>query len=226
MRFFMLEKLVRGSCLAVALAVCAGAAPAVAQNGASAVYTIDAAASEIHWRVYKAGAFARFGHNHVIAIAAPAGRIELAATPGASRVELTFAVADLVIDNPELRGRYGDDFASVPSEDDIAGTRRNMLTEPVLNGEVFPTIRVVGANLSGFGQDQRIDLAIDMLGRTVNVTVPVDVTVSADAIDVTGAFRLTHEDLGMMPFSVMMGALQVGNDIDFTIDIHAVPERL
>ena len=222
----MLEKFVRGMLAAAAIGAWAGAAPALAQNAATAVYVIDGAASEIHWRVYKAGAFARFGHNHVVAIADPTGRIELADTPSASRVQIEFSVADLVIDDPQLRGRYGEDFASVPTADDIAGTKRNMLTEPVLNGEVFPTIEVIGSGLSGYGANQSIDLAIEMLGRVVNLTVPVAVSVTDDAIDVTGEFRLTHEDLGMTPFSVMMGALQVGNDIDFTIAIHAVPEPL
>ena len=150
----------------------------------------------------------------------------MAATPAASSFSLAFDVADLVIDKPELRARYGEDFSSEPTAEDIAGTRRNMLTEPVLNGEVFPMITVTGSGLSGFGMNQQIDLAIELLGRVVNVTVPVDVSATDAALDVKGEFRLTHEDLGMTPFSVMMGALQVGSDIDFTIAIHAVPEPL
>jgi hypothetical protein len=222
----MLEKLARGMLAVAALGICAAATPTFAQEAGVSVYVIDGAASEIHWRVYKAGAFARFGHNHVIAIADPSGRIQMAATPAASSFTLGFGVADLVIDDPALRARYGEDFASEPSAEDIAGTRRNMLTEPVLNGDVFPTITVTGSGLTGFGMNQKIDLAIELLGRVVNVTVPVDVSSAAGALDIKAEFRLTHEDLGMTPFSVMMGALQVGDDLDFTIAIHAVPETL
>ena len=194
---------------------------AAAQSLAPGRYAIDSEASKIHWRVYKAGAFARFGHNHVIAIPAPSGQINVAAVLADSQVELAFSVADLVIDDPALRSLYGEDFASEPSESDIAGTKTNMLTEQVLNGELFPSITVVGSGLTGIGPGQSINLAVSMLGRVVELTVPVSVELNDGSLRVRGDFRLTHEDLGMVPFSVMMGALQVGNEIDFTLDIVA-----
>lgn len=185
-------------------------------------FSFDPSASEIHWRVYKAGAFARFGHNHVISVAEPHGGVALAAAIEDSRVEIEIPVLDLVVDDPALRGRYGEDFASEPSADDIAGTHRNMLTEAVLNGEQFSHVRLVGTNLSGADGAQTIDLAITLLGRTVNVTVPLDLRIAEDAVVAHGEFRLTHEQLGMTPFSVMMGALQVANEIDFTFHVRAV----
>jgi polyisoprenoid-binding protein YceI len=197
------------------------AGSAIAQS--PGVYEIDSQSSEIHWRIYKAGAFARFGHNHVIAIAQPSGTVELEEDIGASGVTLQFAVGELVIDDPELRSRYGEDFASEPSAEDVAGTRTNMLTEQVLNGDVFPTISLTGSQLSGLGEDQTIELTIAMLGRTVSVTVPVSVTFEDGALRAQAEFRLQHEDLEMEPFSVMMGALQVAPEIDFTVDIRAVP---
>ena len=36
-----------------------------------------------------------------------------------------------------------------------------------------------------------------------------------------GEFELNHADLGMQPFSVMMGALQVGEKLSFAYDIKA-----
>lgn len=195
------------------------AAPCLAQS--PGVYTIDSEASEIHWRIYKAGAFARFGHNHVVAIAQPTGTVEVAADPADSSVNIEFNVAQLSIDDPVLRSRYGEDFASEPSPEDIAGTRTNMLTEQVLNGEVFPSISLTGTQLSGTGEDQTIELTISLLGRSVAVTVPVDVSFDAARLRAQADFRLMHEDLGMEPFSVMMGALQVAPEIDFTVDIRA-----
>ena len=185
-------------------------------------YLVDSNASEVHWRIYKAGAFARFGHNHVVAIVAPTGSVAVAANPADSRFEMNFAVGELSIDEPQLRARYGEDFESEPSHEDIAGTRTNMLTEQVLNGEAFPSISVVGQQLSGLGTDQSIELSISLLGRTVSVTVPVEVTFAGTELRARSEFRLLHEDLGMEPFSVMMGALQVAPEIDFTVDIRAV----
>ncbi|MGD2168288.1 MAG: YceI family protein [Gammaproteobacteria bacterium] len=185
------------------------------------VYVIDTEASEIHWRIYKAGAFARFGHNHVIAIAQPSGTVEVADDIADSSVDIHFDVGELSIDDPALRSRYGEDFESEPTDEDIAGTRTNMLTEQVLNGAAFPTISLTGTRLSGVGENQTIVLTISLLGRSVSLTVPVNVSFDASRLRAQADFRLMHEDLGMQPFSVMMGALQVAPEIDFTVDIHA-----
>lgn len=201
--------------------LCTAAAAAIAQS--PGVYEIDSQSSEIHWRIYKAGAFARFGHNHVVAIAQPTGTVELEEDISASGVTLQFSVDELVVDDPVLRSRYGEDFASEPSAEDVAGTRTNMLTEQVLNGDVFPTISLTATQLSGLGEDQTIELTLAMLGRTVSLTVPVSVAFADGALHAQAEFRLQHEDLGMEPFSVMMGALQVAPEIDFTVDIRATP---
>lgn len=184
-------------------------------------YEIDPQESEIHWRIYKAGAFSRFGHNHVIAVAAPSGAIEVAERMSESSISIEFAVDELIIDEPELRAKYGEDFASEPTDEDIAGTRSNMLTEQVLNGDVFPTISVTGTGLSDIGENQMIELTMSLLGRGVELTVPVDVSFDGNHLRAQSEFRLLHSELGMEPFSVMMGALQVAPEIDFTVDIRA-----
>jgi polyisoprenoid-binding protein YceI len=184
-------------------------------------YVIDSEASEIHWRIYKAGAFARFGHNHVIAIAQPSGTVEVTPQLASSSVSIDFDVGDLIIDDPQLRARYGEDFASEPSAEDIAGTRTNMLTEQVLNGAVFPRISLTGAQLSGLGADQTMQLSIALLGADISLNVPVNVSFDGTELRAQAQFRLLHQDLGMEPFSVMMGALQVAPEIDFTVDIRA-----
>ena len=172
------------------LAVASSAA--VAQS--AGVYEIDPDASEIHWRIYKAGAFARFGHNHVIAITQPSGTVTVADDIADSTVEIEFAVAELSIDDPDLRARYGEDFESEPSAEDLAGTRTNMLTEQVLNGEVFPAISLTGTALSGSGADQTVELTIAILGRTVTLSVPVSVSFNGNMLRAQAEFRLLHAE--------------------------------
>lgn len=203
------------------LAYCV-AAPAAAQSVDSRTYRIDTERSDIHWQIYKAGAFARLGHNHVISIGEAEGEVVVAADLGQSTFELSVPVDGLVVDDPGLRAGKGEDFASEPSEDDISGTKQNMLSDTVLNGEQFPVVRVSGSNLTGLGEEATLDLTFDLLGRSVTHTVPTRVTVEGGVLTATGAFSLQHEDLGMEPFSVMMGALQVGPQIDFIYHVHAV----
>lgn len=203
------------------LASMLAAGTAGAQEGGPAVFGIEAGRTDIHWRIYRAGPMARFGHSHVISVGPLDGTVNLAADPSESSFELEFPVVGLIIDDPELRSLYGEEFSSVPSAEDIEGTRENMLTEAVLDGAQFPSIRVSGTNWTGPGDDQSIDLAIGILGRTIEVTLPTQVVVDGDSLVASGSFTLGHEALGMTPFSVMMGAVQVGEDMDFTYEIHA-----
>lgn len=195
---------------------------AVTAQGADRVYTIDAAASDVHWLVYKAGAFARLGHNHVIAARTLTGSVTLdEGNLSRSSFEIVIPVAELTIDEPILRAGLGADFASVPTVDDIAGTRRNMLSERVLAGDQFSTIRITGMGPEGAANAQTLKLTIELLGRSVELTVPTQVEVAADDVVATGQFELNHADLGMQPFTVMMGALQVGEKLSFSYRVVA-----
>lgn len=191
-------------------------------QGAAQRYEIDAAQSEIHWLVYKAGALARLGHNHTIAVGDLTGSVTVDTERLAeSRFVLEFSAARLVIDDSALRATLGEDFASVPSADDVAGTHKNMLSDRVLDGERFPKIRVAGVGPVGPVGSQTLALTIELLGRSIELSVPTHVEIGADRLLATGEFELNHADLGMQPFSVMMGALQVGEKLSFAYRVTA-----
>lgn len=194
--------------------------PAVSVDGR--VFTIDGARSEVYWRIYKAGAAARFGHNHVISVGELAGEVVLADNPANSVWSLSFPVDGLIVDDPDIRARYGEDFESMPSEEDKAGTKSNMLTEDVLNGENFPEVRLYGQGLSGSLDAAELPLTIEILGRQVERRFPASITIDGDTLVVTGEYRLTHDDLGMTPFTALGGLMSVGREIDFSYRIHAL----
>lgn len=186
------------------------------------VYTIDAAQSEVYWRIYRAGAAARLGHNHVISVSGLEGTVRLTDDLTAAEWSLHFPVAALIVDDPELRARYGKDFESVPSDRDRAGTRENMLTDRVLNGEMFPEISLHGTGVEGSLEDAQLPLTIEMLGRSIEQSFPAAISIEDGTLTVTGEYRLTHEDLGLEPFKALGGLMAVGDDIDFTYKIHAI----
>jgi polyisoprenoid-binding protein YceI len=196
------------------------ALPASAQD----VYSVDASKSEIHWLVFKAGSLSRLGHNHVVSVAGLTGRVSVNRDdPAKSSFELQFPVESLVVDDPKLRSALGADFSSVPSADDIAGTRKNMLGEKVLDADEHKTIRVTGTGPIGRAGDQTMKISVELLGRSVDLTVPTKVTIAGDLVTATGEFDLTHTALGMMPFSVMLGALQVADGMKFVYNVRASP---
>jgi hypothetical protein len=194
-------------------------------DGEVRVYRVDSAQSEVYWRIYRAGAFSRLGHNHVISIGDLEGTVSLDRDLSATEWTLRFPVQALVIDDPVLRARYGEDFESVPSEQDKDGTKTNMMTDRVLNGEVFTEIRLTGTGVDGTLENAELPLAVRLLGRTIEQSFPASITIEADTLTVEGEYRLTHADLGMEPFSAFGGAIAVGDDIDFSYRIHAVAGR-
>lgn len=189
-------------------------------------YVVDPAQSDFHWLVYKAGAFSRFGHNHTIAVGDLSGNVLVNRGDLAqSQFDLQFGVGQLVVDNPELRATLGEDFSSVPKPDDIAGTKKNMLSERVLDGEKHPQIRITGTGPTTSGAMQELAVKVEMLGRVIDLKVPTNVTIDGDQLRATGEFELNHADLGMQPFSIMAGALQVGEKLSFSYDIRAQRAR-
>jgi polyisoprenoid-binding protein YceI len=185
-------------------------------------YSVDAAKSDIHWLVFKAGSLSRLGHNHVVSVADLTGRVTVnPAETGKSSFELQFPVTSLVVDDPKLRAALGADFSSVPSADDIAGTRKNMLGDKVLDADKHQTIRVTGVGPTGQGEAQTMKITVELLGRSVDLMAPAKVTIDGDTLSASGEFELTHTALGMMPFSVMLGALQVADGMKFVYNVRA-----
>jgi polyisoprenoid-binding protein YceI len=197
---------------------------AATQPAAGQVYRVDAAASEVLWRISKAGVMARFGHNHVISAEQFSGTVVVDNDDATqSRFELDFPVAELVIDNPALRARFGEEFASVPSEADKEGTRDNMLGEGLLRASTFPAVRVRGGapekDASGV---ETLPITIEILGRSFDLRAPGTVTYGDGTLEASGDFALDHAELGLTPFSALGGALQVGPRIEFSYRIRAV----
>jgi hypothetical protein len=165
---------------------------------------------------------ARLGHNHTVAVGDLTGNVMVNRDDLAkSQFDLQFSAENLVVDDPALRGTLGEGFTSVPSPDDIAGTRSNMLSERVLQADMHPQIRLVGTGPAMAGGMQELAIKVEILGRTVDLKVPTAVTIDGEQLHAKGQFELNHADLGMKPFSVMMGALQVGEKLSFSYDVTA-----
>ena len=207
--------------LALPLWLAGGLAVAQPTTGQQ-TYRVDPAASDIHWLVFKAGALARLGHNHVISVPKFSGTVTVdRGDLSASRFELEIPVASLVIDDPALRSGLGEDFASVPTADDIAGTRKNMLGDRVLDAAQFPVLKLSGTGPVGEADHQMLHVQIELVGHSVELDLPTTVVVDDSGLEAQGQFELNHSDLGLKPFSVMMGALQVAEKMSFSYRIRA-----
>lgn len=156
-----------------------------------------------------------------------AGRLEgevwLPADPAAARVRLSFPVADLVVDEPAARREEGEEFASLPSAEDVAGTRRNLLGPALLDAGRYPLIRIDGA-AARRPEGLVVRAAVAVRDRTAALEVPVEVATGAGALTVRGGFTVLQSALGLTPFSVGLGALKVRDDLEVRFRLVAVPD--
>lgn len=185
-------------------------------------YRIDAGLSVVDIRVYRAGPLAALGHNHVVTSGRESGRAWLGATPADSGFELRLPVDALVVDDPEARQRSGPAFASDVPVDAREGTRRNMLSRAVLDAERYPWIVVTGSGLAGGWESPSVRAAIRLKDTTWTVDLPLEIRREAGRVSASGKVRLRQNELGLTPFSVAGGAIQVADALEVEFSVVAL----
>ncbi|MBS0394533.1 MAG: YceI family protein, partial [Proteobacteria bacterium] len=185
-------------------------------------YRIDPDGSELRLLVYRGGPLARLGHNHVIIAHGLDGEAVVGDDPDGARLALSFPVAALAIDEPAARREEGAEFASLPSAEDVAGTRRNLESPAVLDAARFPTVRleaVLGRVATGLVAHATVTLR----GRDVPVEVPLTLVRRPGELLAEGGLELSQRALGLTPFSVALGALTVRDEVAVRFRIRATP---
>lgn len=178
------------------------------------VFRIDPASSLVVIEVRRAGALARLGHDHVVASHDMRGYVLL----DAGRADLYARLDRLVVDEPVLRAEAH--FDTQPSRSDIAGTRRNMLGS-VLDAAHYPFARIRVARVDRAGSRATANVSMTLHGETRNLQVPLQTETTADDITISGSLILHQTDFGIVPLSILGGAIQVEDAIDLRFRLHA-----
>ncbi len=195
---------------------------------AGKIYYLDAAQSELRVLVYRAGPLARFGHNHVVVNRALRGEVSLAGSPDTAAFWLQAPVAGFVVDEPPARSEEGSDFAAEVSGDARAGTLRNMLSAAVLDAAEFPTIviestRVASAAAAPASGALTASVVVHVAGHEATIDVPLRVAGDSSRLSASGSMQIRQTELGLVPYSLMMGALQVEDAMTVKFKIVALP---
>jgi polyisoprenoid-binding protein YceI len=186
----------------------AGIAPAPAHAGRA--YEIVAADSLLTVLVYRGGALALAGHNHIVASHELSGTLYVTDDLVATGFELHVPLDSLTVDEPQLRAREGVDFP--PDVPDAAreGTRHNMLGPALLDAEHYPQIVLSADRLASVAADHAsAHVRVDIRGQQHFLDVPMRFQRDATQVVVEGELALKQTDLGLTPFSALLGALQV-----------------
>jgi hypothetical protein len=187
-------------------------------------YELDTDSSWTKILVYRGGRLAQLGHNHVISSDDLRGELYLGKQLVDSAFEIRMPVATLAVDRPELRALAGDDFPGELDQSAIDGTRANMLGALQLDAVVWPEVVLRSRSVRGEPDDLHAQVAIMVKGQIYNTDIPMRVSVENETVLVTGRFNLLQTDIGIEPFSVMMGALKVRDELE--IEFRIVARRL
>jgi len=187
------------------------------------LYSIDSERTEILIYVYRDGRLKRLGHNHIVSARDVAGRIYLSDRLESSAVELRLPVDRFEVDRPDLRARAGEDFAAPIDANSIAGTRSNMLSEALLDSAQWPDIVLVSRAVRGALPELELQMDAAIKATVQPLKIPLRVELIDDELVATGAISVTHAELGLVPFSALLGALTVRDQLDLQFTIFARP---
>jgi polyisoprenoid-binding protein YceI len=179
--------------------------------------------------VYRGGTLASAGHNHLIASHDLSGAIFIPSEILQSSFEVHIPVATLTVDEASLRAQQpGTDFPPDVSEGAKEGTRHNMLGEALLDAQHNPEIVLRALRLepsAGVTAESGALLAqvqSTVRGQERTFTVPVRYRrVGNKALEVSGESALRQSELGLTPFSALLGALQVEDEMRVSFHIVA-----
>jgi len=171
--------------------------------------------------VYRGGTMARLGHNHVIASHHLAGIVFVADDVTQTRFDIGIPVNELTIDEPAMREQAGADFPPGVPQSARDGTRKNMLSEALLDGEKYPEIRLRATDVVAAGEGFDVGVEITIKDQVRNVRVPMMIDRTAGALTARGEFPLKQSELGFKPFSVAMGTLVVLDEMRIHFEVVA-----
>lgn len=205
-------------------------------------YDIVADESLLTLRVYRGGTLASAGHNHLIALHALTGTVYVPADVMRTSFEAHIPVAAFTVDEAALRAQeHSPDFPADVPDAAREGTRRNMLGAALLDSEHSPQIVLRALRLesavqappgagSEAGGEARAVLArvqTTVRGQVRTISVPVRYQFAPGALIASGEAPLRQSELGLTPFSALLGALQVQDEmrVSFRIVARAAGSR-
>jgi polyisoprenoid-binding protein YceI len=212
--------------LGCALATASGAMaqtpgdPAATPVPAAVTYTVDSASTWLWVLVRYDREAVMAGHDHVMRATKTTGTITW--NPGnvaACKVELSFPVASLEVDPAGARAREG--LEGETSDGDKKKIKENMLGDRQLNGAQFPTATFSASSCEASGDKVKVNGKLTLRGVAKAVSTTLTVQADATTFKATGAFKVSHADFGIEPFTALLGALRNDKDLKIGLDVRA-----
>ncbi len=196
------------------------AAPPAKTETAAPYESWKVVTSRFEVRVYRDGPMQKLGHNHLITSGAIEGEIHLREPLTQTGFDIRLPLESLTVDDADARTAAGGEFAAPVPPQDREATRRNMLGEKVLDAARQDAIRLTAEEISGEPGSYQARVRVSLKGVEHIVAAPFNVTIEGDTLKAQASFSLTHADIGLVPFTVGLGALNVRDEfeVDFRLE--------
>lgn len=173
--------------------------------------------------VFRGGPLARTaGHNHVIASRSMRGTAWVPEDLTAASFEIHVPVQDLTIDEEALRADEGPDFSAPVPDSAREGTKKNLLSEGMLDGARYPEIILRSERMEATADGGLLaQVTVHARDQIRTVAVPLRYEMKADELLVRGELRLKQTDIGLTPFSLLGGALRVEDEMSVKFSVLA-----
>ncbi len=185
------------------------------------IYQVRSEDSLVRILAYRGGAFAGAGHNHVISSHNLTGTVYLQDDISRCAFDLVMPVALLEVDEAALRQEEGEEFRSEVNDSAKQGTRKNLLGEALLDAEHFPGIELSSTVIEGTRESMQATVRVKVKDQERDLHVPIAVTYEGDHLTATGQFAVKQSELGLKPFSILGGALQVQDELKVKFTVRA-----
>ena len=182
------------------IVILGGVTLAAAQSDTGTAKPIDKEHSVLTVRVYKAGLFSAFAHDHEVRAPIKSGILD----EEKNSVEFTIDSRSLRVLDPKA------------SESERAEIQSSMLGPKVLDSEQYREIRFLSTSIGEAGDDKLIvrgDLTLH--GQTHSVRVDV---VGSDG-HYSGLALLSQKDFGITPISLGGGSIKVKDEVRVEFEI-------
>ncbi len=187
--------------------------PAAAGPAGASLFRVDAGASQMRFYLHADGPLARVGHSHVISAHGIEGDVWLQPQPERSACELRVPVAGFVVDDPQERAAAGGEFAEPLAAADREGTRTHMLGERQLDATRFRAIVLRCLRLTATPDGMSIELTVTLRDHESHLTVPLQWERQGNTLQASGEFSFKQSEAGLEPYSLLLGALRVADEI-------------
>jgi len=156
---------------------------------------------------HKDGVGAKLAHDLVLTASQWSGTLNVDAdNPAASSASLKIDARSI-----EIVEAIGGKSMSDKDRKDIGKN----IDDKVLQTGKYPELTFESTSVSG--SEPNFNVAGNM--TITGTTRPVNVALSVNGTDVTGKCTISQKDFGIKPFSAMLGAIKLRDDIDFELHL-------